>query len=1381
MTGSLERPNPLDALAAEYLEQCRRGESPDLEKLAANHPDLADEIRSLFPTLRLMEAARPAPEPGPTAFKPQQPRETDQIGNYKLLQQIGEGGMGTVYLAQQMAPVKRQVALKLIKPGMDSRQVIARFEAERQALAVMDHPNIAKVLDGGLHDGRLYFVMELVKGIPITEYCNAKRLTPHERLELFVPVCQAIQHAHQKGIIHRDIKPSNILVAPYDDRPVPKVIDFGLAKATGVSLIDASCATNFGGVVGTPQYMSPEQASLNNLDIDTRTDIYSLGVLLYELLTGSPPFTKLELERAGMLEILRVIREQDPPKPSTRLSTAEGLPGLSAERGMEPARLMGILRSELDWIVMKALEKDRSRRYETANGFAADIQRFLAGEPVLAHPPGRVYRFKKFVRKNRTLVAASSLILLALTAGIIGTSLGLRQATIAREQAEQRKRDAETNLAFARKGNEILGSVFSNLDPNAEYRDVAQLRNALRNNLGQAIKDLEESSIGDPLEVARMQDTLGNALMALGQFEQASAVFEKCLATRTALLGPKHAHTLSVASDLGGCYGLDGKLVEAISLLEKTVALQRLELGSNHRETLGSMSDLALTYSTAGKTDLALPLIEETLALRRTSFGDEDPDTLASMASLADYFVSNGSLDKALPLLEEVYEISRRRLTPEHPRILNSANALAEGYLQAGQLDKALPLFEETLALRKSRMGPDHPDTLLSMGSLGAAYGQAGNHEKALPLLEQAHAMLKSKLGPDHPHTLTGLSLVATEYYRTGRPDKALPLNQENYDLTRAKLGPDHPHTLISTVNLASTYEAVGELQKAMAMYEEILPHIRSTLGDNHPCTAPSIKGLAGCYRAFGRLHEALPLYQEALKLSESSLGHEHPQTLVFSSSLAECYVALREPEKALPLLQQTLAIQSSRLGAQHPGTLATMTSLASALLDVREFEQALSLFQKVLAARKSTYGPDHPVTIASMHNLATGFETAGQIEQALLLYEEVFELAKSVNGVDHPKTLIVMDSLASCYASAGQLTKTMPLLEKLLEFRKSSLGPGHPDTLKTMNELGACYGITGRVDQGIPLLEETLEILKRELGSDHDSTLNCMSNLATGYSATGRVDQAIVLAKSLLELRTEKYGPEHPDTLRDMSFLATIYLGSGDKQQGLPVLESALERQMAKLGASHSDTIYSLNGLARWYLDDSQGEKALALLEPAAANIEQRGFLSEFADSVIPATIQAHELVKDFERADQWRRKWMHHLESTFGKTSPEYALELSKFGLSLLQRGSAPEAEAVLRECLAIREAKEPDAWSTFFTYSTLGESLLAQKKFAEAEPLLLKGNEGLKARESDIPSDARIRFIQSLERLVRLYTEWEKPDQANSWKEKLAAVQDSGKTDK
>jgi serine/threonine protein kinase/WD40 repeat protein len=466
----------VEAIFSAVLEKSSSDErAAYLDQACAADPALRRQVEEL---LRAHQQAGNFLENPPAKTVSANPEPAPQtpgmrIGPYKLLQQIGEGGMGTVWMAEQTEPVKRIVALKVIKPGLDSGQVIARFEAERQALALMDHPNIAKVLDAGttgfvvppsggssgdeenrlkaaLQTGRPYFVMELVKGIPITKYCDERRLSPRQRLELFIPVCQAVQHAHQKGIIHRDLKPSNVLVALYDGKPVPKVIDFGVAKAAGPKLTERTLFTDFGAIVGTLEYMSPEQAELNQLDIDTRSDIYSLGVLLYELLTGSTPLDRKRFKEGAVLELLRLIREEEPPKPSTRLSTSEELPTLSAQRSTEPAKLSKLVRGELDWIVMKALEKERMRRYETANGLAMDIQRYLTDEPVQAGPPSAAYRMRKFIKRNRGAVLAASVVLATLLAGIAGTTWGwfeaLHQGAIS-EKARKDETEARNKLA----------------------------------------------------------------------------------------------------------------------------------------------------------------------------------------------------------------------------------------------------------------------------------------------------------------------------------------------------------------------------------------------------------------------------------------------------------------------------------------------------------------------------------------------------------------------------------------------------------------------------------------------------------------------------------------------------------------------------------------------------------------------------------------------------------------------------------------------------------------------------------------------------------------------------------------------------------------------
>jgi serine/threonine protein kinase/tetratricopeptide (TPR) repeat protein len=862
------------------------------------------------------------------------------IGPYKLIEPIGEGGMGSVWMAQQTEPVKRLVAVKLIKAGMDSRQVIARFEAERQALALMDHPNIARVLDGGTTShGRPYFVMDLVKGVPITRYCDEHHFTPRQRLELFIPICQAVQHAHQKGIIHRDLKPSNVLVALCDGKPVPKVIDFGVAKAAGQPLTDRTLVTGFGAIVGTLEYMSPEQAEVNQLDIDTRSDIYSLGVLLYVLLTGSPPFSRKELTQAGMLEMLRVIREQEPSKPSTKLSTADGLPTLAANRGTEPAKLTKLVRGELDWIVMKALEKDRGRRYQTANGFAMDVQRYLADEPVAACPPSVAYRVRKFARRNRGPVIAASLVLLALVAGVIGTTVGMleanrsaeaeRQATQeaveqkrlaelaaaqegqakvreaqradgekkAKVEAEAKRQEAERNLAFSRKGNEILGSVFAGLHPKQIAESGRPLQDVLRENLGKAVKDLEGSAIGDPLEVAAMQHTLGMSLVGLGEYALAVEVFGKALQTRQAKLGADHPDTLTSRLSMARGYTDAGQLDKALPLLQETLELAKAKLGPDDPLTLATMSNLAFGYHVAKDYNKALPLYQVTLKLMKAKLPRDDPGMLTTINNLAMCYQETGKLDLALPLLQETLELTKAKLPPDHPYTLGSMNNLAVAYWRLKRLDQSIPLFEETLQLQEKMLGRQHPNMLMTVANLGVNYLDAGRLKEAIPLLEEAYRAAKK-----YPNLRFVVLALLDAYAQAGQNAKLVQLLQEQLAEARQALPKDSPQ-------LANLLAQLGWgllEQKNWAEAEPLLRECLTLRAKTHPDvwnTFNTMSLLGGALLGQKKYAEAEPLLlqgYEGMKQREKTIPPAAQLRLPEAiDRLIELYMATNRPEEA--------------------------------------------------------------------------------------------------------------------------------------------------------------------------------------------------------------------------------------------------------------------------------------------------------------------------------------------------------------------------------------------------------------------------------------------------------------------------------------------------
>lgn len=951
-------------------------------------------------------------EPGPTEESRASSageRPGDLIDRFTLVEEIGEGGMGTVWRAKQEQPIRRQVALKVIKLGMDTREIVARFEAERQALALMDHPSIAKVFDAGVTKaGRPFFAMELVMGAPITDFCNAEGMSTLKRLELFRQACLAVQHAHQKGVLHRDLKPSNILVTKVDGVPQPKVIDFGIAKAMEKPLTDSSLATEEFQVMGTPEYMPPEQAS--GRDVDTRADVYSLGVVLYELLTGAPPFRRGAGGLDGLGKLLRQIHDVTPPKPSTRVSElGDKLDMIARTHGAPASTFTRSLRGDLDCIVMKALEKDRERRYATALELADDVARHLANEPVVASPPSTTYRVRKFVRRNRLAVGSAAVVVTTLLFATIGLGLLYSRALDSEAQAT---REAETS----RQALGFMTEMFEVSDPSQARGETVTAREIL----DRGAERIERELAGQPEIRSTLEATMGRVYRGLGLYARAGELMGSAARIQRELNGEEDPEALRLSTAIAVLWERQSRFEESEDLLRETLERQQRALGVNHPDELGTrlaLSDvlrlrsefdeadlharevlevarrtlgedheltllaftcLGVAYSAAGRFEEAEDQFRSVLEVRRHKLGGDHPETLNAITNLAELYVSMGRFEEAEDLFGEAQESIRLVFGDEHPGFMHYRSKLVLLYQQQARWEEAEETCRANIEIQRRTVGDDHLHTLLSLSTLGTMLMGQGRFDEAEPYYLEALEGLRREVGDQSEHTLTIFGNMAMFCLGKNRLEEAETWGWKAYEGSKSLKGEDHPDTITYLENLANVSFRKGDQDGAVEILEQVLEARRRGLGNEHPAVTRTLVNLSVVRGRMGDREGARAVREELLERTFDGLGFEYANVAEQLDELARDLVREREFERAADCLAEVLRIRLATLGAEDTGTLTTMLSGLRVAIELERWEDVESLGADCYETHARVLGAADSKTVECARRIVEAYEKKG-------------------------------------------------------------------------------------------------------------------------------------------------------------------------------------------------------------------------------------------------------------------------------------------------------------------------------------------------------------------------------------------------------------------
>jgi serine/threonine protein kinase len=969
----------LDPRIPQLLSRWQMAErKPSVEELCAGCPELIPHMRQMIGaldsvgsatvaaaathTLDPRENPRPVSDPSDLEFPVAAAAEVpSHIGPYRILATLGSGGMGVVYKAEQRHPVKRQVALKLIKLGMDTRHVIARFESERQALAMMDHPNIAKVIDAGATDtGRPYFVMEFVPGEPINDYCDKNRLTTEQRLGLFIQICEAIQHAHQKGIIHRDLKPGNILVEYRDNKAVPKIIDFGIAKATSTSLTEKTLYTEQGQLVGTPEYASPEQAETSGLDVDTRTDIYSLGVILYELLTGKLPFDPKALRASGYAAMQRMIRELDPPKPSTRL-TKLGDDGeaesIAKRRRTEARALMREIRGELDWIILKAMDKDRQRRYDTAAALAQDLGRYLRDEPVSAGPPTATYRVGKFVKRHIIGISAGAAVAAALVIGLAVAVYGLYQARAQRDDALLARSEAEREAARNREINEYLERILL-------ATDAQQAR--LMNVSLESILERSRQLFGDQHAiVGAVLSSRANSLRAAGQLQEAERALLEALGEFRKAYGHEHGTVAAALTSLGTIQSDRNDHAAAENNLRQAVEMNKKVFGPRSLQVAETLESLFLVLmkragSGEGNKQQLKQVAYETVECYRESLGERDRRHVEALCRLGLWLAQNGFTDEAEPVLVRAVALGRETLPKDNQTLFMAINSLTQIYMFQKDDEKARPYFMELNESVQNVFGARSPLVLTSALQLGNLLLRSDDLATAEAVMRRAIETAGTAV-PRGEATLTEMKgrLIDVALRRKNVDRRWVRDFYLEYLEDRRIQFAQNPERVVEyTTPAAQLLLEWGYAQDAEALYRSLLPIQRASEKPDQRAISDTLLGLGSSMLAMNSTAQAEPILREAVEIRKTVLREGDWQIAEAQTRLGECLLSLGRADEASPLLEEACDILESERRAPPETKQRALTALSKLYSMTGKPAEAEQVRQKMDAATRPSTAP---------------------------------------------------------------------------------------------------------------------------------------------------------------------------------------------------------------------------------------------------------------------------------------------------------------------------------------------------------------------------------------------------------------------------------------